>query len=132
MPGGLGTFEELFEVLTWAQLGIHKKPCGLLNSAGYYFPLIGFLRRATDDGFVAPEHKDLVLVVEDNGPGIDEKQRANLGEPFYRGDPSRTRETGGTGLGLYLTKLAAEAHGGNLSVDAGYTSGARFVVRLPG
>ena len=78
------------------------------------------------------EDKDLLLVVEDNGPGIDDKQRANLGEPFYRGDPSRTRETGGTGLGLYLTKLAAEAHGGSLSVDSSYTDGARFIVRLPG
>ena len=65
MPGGLGTFEELFEVLTWAQLGIHKKPCGLLNVAGYYFPLISFLRRATDEGFVAPEHRELVLVEEE-------------------------------------------------------------------
>ena len=65
MPGGLGTFEELFEVLTWGQLGIHKKPCGLLNVAGYYFPLISFLRRATDEGFVAEEHRDLVLVEQD-------------------------------------------------------------------
>ena len=62
MPGGLGTFEELFEVLTWAQLGIHKKPCGLLNVEGYYFPLIAFLRRTMEEGFVAPEHRDLVLV----------------------------------------------------------------------
>ena len=65
MPGGLGTFEELFEVLTWGQLGIHKKPCGLLNVAGYYFPLMSFLRRATDEGFVAEEHRDLVLVEQD-------------------------------------------------------------------
>ncbi len=65
MPGGLGTFEELFEVLTWSQLGIHKKPCGLLNTAGYYFPLISFLRRATDEGFVSPEHREMLLVEED-------------------------------------------------------------------
>jgi len=65
LPGGLGTFEELFEVLTWGQLGIHKKPCGLLNVEGYYFPLISFLRRATEEGFAAEEHRDLLLVERD-------------------------------------------------------------------
>ena len=74
---------------------------------------------------------DLVVTVEDEGPGIPLEQAENLGEPFFRGDPSRTRDTGGTGLGLYLAKLAAEAHGGSLSVDHRYTRGARLIARLP-
>jgi len=52
MPGGWGTFEELFEVLTWSQLGLHQKPCGLLNVDGYFDPLIAMLRHAVDEGFV--------------------------------------------------------------------------------
>lgn len=90
---------------------------------------------STDDGRVRLSARldgsDLVVTVEDDGPGISPEQADNLGEPFFRGDPSRTRETGGTGLGLYLAKLAAEAHGGILSVDRQYTQGARLVVRLP-
>ena len=90
---------------------------------------------STDDGRVRVHARldgsDLVLTVEDDGPGISPEQAENLGEPFFRGDPSRTRETGGTGLGLYLARLAAEAHGGTLSVDRHYTQGARLVVRLP-
>ena len=90
---------------------------------------------STDDGRVRVNARldgsDLVVTVEDDGPGISPEQAENLGEPFFRGDPSRTRETGGTGLGLYLAKLAAEAHGGTLSVDRQYTQGARLIVRLP-
>jgi uncharacterized protein (TIGR00730 family) len=53
MPGGIGTFEELFEVTTWAQLGIHHKPIGLLNVADYYEPLLAMMKRAVDEGFIA-------------------------------------------------------------------------------
>ena len=74
----------------------------------------------------------LEIAVEDHGPGLSAEQVANFGEPFYRGDPSRTRSTGGYGLGLYLAKLVAEAHGGTLSVDTSYRDGARLVARLPG
>lgn len=52
MPGGVGTFEELFEITTWAQLGIHHKPIGLLNVADFYAPLLALMRRAVDEGFV--------------------------------------------------------------------------------
>ena len=52
LPGGLGTLEELVEVVTWAQLGLHRKPCGLLNVDGYHDPLIAFLDRAVEEGFV--------------------------------------------------------------------------------
>jgi signal transduction histidine kinase len=74
---------------------------------------------------------ELVIVVEDEGPGFSADQQENFGEPFYRGDPSRTRDTGGYGLGLYLAKLVAEAHGGSLIIDPDYTTGARLVARLP-
>lgn len=69
--------------------------------------------------------------VSDQGPGIAPDQADRIGEPFHRGDPSRTRETGGSGLGLYLARLAAQAHGGSLELDSSYQGGARFVVTLP-
>jgi len=62
MPGGIGTLEELFETLTWAQLGFHEKPIGLLNVDKFYDPLIEFLRHQTSQGFLRTEHKDLLLV----------------------------------------------------------------------
>jgi uncharacterized protein (TIGR00730 family) len=62
MPGGIGTLEELFETLTWAQLGFNEKPIGLLNVAGFYDPLIEFLSHQTSQGFLRAEHKDLLLV----------------------------------------------------------------------
>lgn len=65
LPGGLGTFEELFEILTWAQLGMHKKPIGLLNVGGYYDPLLMMLDRAVGQQFVRPEHRGLLLVSTD-------------------------------------------------------------------
>jgi hypothetical protein len=65
LPGGLGTIDELFEVLTWAQLGIHGKPCGLLDVAGYYRELTAFLERAVAEDFVLPEHAELLLVDSD-------------------------------------------------------------------
>lgn len=75
---------------------------------------------------------DLVLRVRDRGPGIPPQEAAHIGEPFYRGDPSRARETGGTGLGLYLATLVARAHGGSLNlVDTDTGVGACFEVRVP-
>jgi uncharacterized protein (TIGR00730 family) len=62
LPGGLGTFEEFLEILTWAQLGIHAKPCGLLNIAGYYDPLKAFLDHAVEELFVKPEHAAMLLL----------------------------------------------------------------------
>lgn len=61
LPGGLGTLEETLEVLTWSQLGIHEKPVGLLNVAGYFDPLRSLLARAVAEGFVRREYLDLLL-----------------------------------------------------------------------
>lgn len=71
------------------------------------------------------------ISVSDSGPGISPDQVGRIGEPFHRGDPSRTRDTGGSGLGLYLARLVAQAHAGTLELDLAYTGGARFVVTLP-
>ncbi len=80
---------------------------------------------------LAVEEGELVLRVRDHGPGIAPERAEHIGEPFYRGDPSRTRDTGGTGLGLYLATLVARAHGGSLElVDTG-EPGACFETRLP-
>jgi uncharacterized protein (TIGR00730 family) len=65
LPGGLGTFEEFFEALTWAQLGLHHKPCGFLNVCGYYDKLIAFLDHAVAQQFVKSEYRAMVLVDED-------------------------------------------------------------------
>ncbi len=64
LPGGLGTLDELFEILTWAQLGLHAKPCGLLNAAGYFDPLIAFLDHAEREGFVSGPHRRMLAVSE--------------------------------------------------------------------
>lgn len=65
LPGGLGTLEELSEVLSWAQMGIHAKPCGLLNVGGYYDQLLGFLDGAVAAGFLRPASRALALVGTD-------------------------------------------------------------------
>lgn len=62
MPGGMGTLEELCEVITWSQLGIHRRPIGLLNLEGYYDPFLTFLDHAVACGFLKTEHRELVLV----------------------------------------------------------------------
>ena len=65
LPGGLGTLEEIFEVWTWGQLGIHAKPCGFLDVAGYYAPLLAFLDQAVARGLVRPEHRAMAIVDDD-------------------------------------------------------------------
>lgn len=62
LPGGFGTFDELFEILTWAQLGIHRKPVGLVNVEGYFDPLLAMADRAVEDGLLRPAHRGLILV----------------------------------------------------------------------
>ena len=62
LPGGIGTLEEFFEIWTWAQLGMHEKPCGLLNVVGYFDPLLAFLDRAVEEKFVRTVHREMVIV----------------------------------------------------------------------
>ena len=62
LPGGFGTLEEVIEVLTWAQLGLHRKPCGLLNVAGYFDALLRFLDHGVREGFIRQAHRDTLLV----------------------------------------------------------------------
>ena len=65
LPGGIGTFEEIFEVWTWAQLGFHRKPCGLLNVAGYYDGLVAFLDHAAGEQFVRADQRQMLVVEAD-------------------------------------------------------------------
>lgn len=79
LPGGIGTFEELFEIWTWGQLGIHAKPCGVLNIAGFYDPLIDFLDRAVLEGFIKADVRRLLHVAI---------SPLELLESFYRYQPA--------------------------------------------
>ncbi|MBB3930683.1 hypothetical protein GGR25_001722 [Kaistia hirudinis] len=65
LPGGMGTFEEVFEIWTWAQLGYHRKPVGLLDIEGYYDRLLAFLDQTVEEGFVKPEHRRMAIVETD-------------------------------------------------------------------
>src|SRR4051794_19232595 len=71
LPGGFGTVEEFCEVITWTQLGVHRKRCGLLNVRGFYDPLLALFDRAVVDGFVKPQHREIVLVEEDPASLLD-------------------------------------------------------------
>ena len=71
LPGGFGTLEEIFEVLTWSQLDLHSKPCGLLNIRGYYDALASFLDHTVAEGFVRPDHRRALIVGEDAGKLLD-------------------------------------------------------------
>ena len=90
MPGGIGTMEEFFEVLSWAQLGLHEKPCGLLNASGYYDPLIEFLDHAVAEDFIKPKHRALMIVEADPGKLLDRFEKAWLERSPKRFDPTVT------------------------------------------
>lgn len=68
LPGGLGTLEELFEILTWQQLGYHSKPCGLINIRGYFDSLLSFINHTVSEGFLQPAHRQLILI--ENEPSL--------------------------------------------------------------
>ena len=71
LPGGSGTMDEFFEVFTWAQLGFHHKPSALIDVDGYYQPLLVFLRRAVADGFIPPEHLEMITVASTPADVLD-------------------------------------------------------------
>jgi uncharacterized protein (TIGR00730 family) len=71
LPGGVGTLEEIFETWTWAQLGFHAKPCGLLNVAGYYDKLAQFLDHTVEESFMRPQHRAMLVVESDPAALLD-------------------------------------------------------------
>lgn len=71
LPGGTGTLDELFEMFTWAQLGLHRKPIGLLDIAGYWERLLAFIDHMVDERFLWAEHRDALLVETDGGALLD-------------------------------------------------------------
>jgi len=80
LPGGYGTLDELFEIITWAQLGLHHKPIGLLNIEGYYDQLIAFLRHTVEQGFVRETFIDMLLV-DDNSERLLQRMAAYRATP---------------------------------------------------
>jgi uncharacterized protein (TIGR00730 family) len=90
LPGGIGTMEEFFEVLSWAQLGLHDKPCGLLNVSGYYDSLIQFLDHAVAQDFIKPKHRALMIVEEQPGKLLDRFDQLLRAHPARHFDPSVT------------------------------------------
>lgn len=75
LPGGFGTFEEFFEILTWSQIGLHRKPIGLLNISGYFNPLLAMVEHARAEGFIYDEHRSLFSYDSDAGVLLDSMQR---------------------------------------------------------
>jgi uncharacterized protein (TIGR00730 family) len=71
MPGGIGTYEEIFEIWTWAQLGIHHKPLGFYNVEGFYDGLLAFMDKATDEGYVREQHRHMAQVADRPGALLD-------------------------------------------------------------
>jgi uncharacterized protein (TIGR00730 family) len=90
LPGGIGTMEEFFEVLSWAQLGIHSKPCGLLNVADYYRHLIQFIDYAVNRDFLKPKHRGLLMVEAEPGPLLDRFEQFIATHATERFDRKRT------------------------------------------
>jgi uncharacterized protein (TIGR00730 family) len=89
VPGGLGTLEELFEVATWTQLGLHSKPVGVLNVRGYYDPLERVLDHAVGEGFLAPEHRAVIAFEDDPALLLDLLDRWEMPAGKWDGPPLR-------------------------------------------
>ncbi len=78
LPGGFGTLDELFEAITWAQVGLHQKPIGLLNVSGYYDPLMAFIDHALAEGFIGQEHRALLCVESVPAALLDQLERRRI------------------------------------------------------
>lgn len=78
LPGGFGTLDELFEAITWAQIGLHQKPIGLLNVHGYYDTLLAFIEHALSEGFVGQEHRTLLIVEDTPATLLDQLERRRI------------------------------------------------------
>jgi uncharacterized protein (TIGR00730 family) len=92
LPGGMGTMDETFEVLTWAQLGLHRKPCGMINVDGYYDALLRWLDEAVTGGFLAADERELLRVGPDPATVLDALEAwvaATLGLKLDNGDALR-------------------------------------------
>ena len=91
LPGGYGTADETFEVLSWAQLGLHHKPVGLLNTAGFFDPLLAWLERGVDEDFLKPRHRQLLLAAPEPGPLLDllTRRRSALPRPQWLDEEER-------------------------------------------
>ena len=94
LPGGLGTLEEFAEIVTWAQLGLHAKPTGLLNLLGYYDGLLGFLDHATEERFIRPDHRAQILA----RPSAAELLAAMDGWSAPPQSPAKSIDAGGTDI----------------------------------
>jgi uncharacterized protein (TIGR00730 family) len=90
LPGGFGTFEEMFEMVTWLQLRLHAKPVGLVNCLGYFDHLLAFLRHAADEGFIRPQHRGLLLVDPTPALLVNRILELEAGAFGESGDLSRT------------------------------------------
>ena len=78
LPGGFGTFEETLEMITWAQLGIHRKHVGLLNVAGYFAPLVQLVEHAIAEGFIKSKHRQLIVIAEEPETLLDQLEDHHL------------------------------------------------------
>jgi hypothetical protein len=84
LPGGTGTMDELWEALSWAQLGYHAKPVGLLDQGGFYQPLVAMWEKMADTGFVRPQHRDLLIVADAIEPLLAAMDRHVPTQPIVR------------------------------------------------
>lgn len=78
LPGGFGTFEEFFEILTWAQIGLHQKPVGLLNTLHYYDPLVNMVEYARSEGFIYDEHRSLFVCEQEPDQLLEKLEHYNI------------------------------------------------------
>ncbi|MBV7332883.1 TIGR00730 family Rossman fold protein [Chloroflexi bacterium TSY] len=84
MPGGFGTFDELFEMVTWNQLGVHAKPVGLYNIAGYYDPLLQMIDHAVSEEFIRPRHRQLLITANDPAHLLDQLANEEIPESLVK------------------------------------------------